>query len=355
MRFPILVLFFLILLPLSCTKTKAKKSVETDITANDEYLHIGGLRYNHKLSELDGITGFWIKLHPLDKEYSNSLDGIELLENITELTIMGVGEMDSLQYISDIDFSPLKSLKKLKELRIAYLILNEMPDLSGIPSLESVYIQRCKILSLNGIEKANQIKQLKFLFFKGFLGDFSVLSALTKLEDLTFYYEFGGEEMEDYIFHVSDLSGITGLKYLYLGHFSNVDLDGIKNLSRLEYLGLSYDVKIVNIQELTWLRNLKKLNSLNIPTTDTSLSFLASLTNITELSLYGNNNIIDIELLKNMINLEYLSLYNFKILNFQILDSLTKMENVYVFGSIFIPENNNKLKNVMVTYEQEPR
>jgi hypothetical protein len=362
-----ILLIFLLFTLISCTGKKAQNNSEvvTDIDTNHSYsgnnvnndiFYIGGLPVSY--SEIDGITDFRLDIYPMNEKSDNSLEGIELLVNITNLTIRGqgstdFGEEDSWHDINGIDFSPLKSLKKLKEIKIAYLILNEIPDLSGIPSLESVNILRCKILSLNGIEKANQIKKLKFTFFKGFSDDFSVLSALTKLEELTFYYEYGGEEMENYTFHVSDLSGITGLKHLFLGHFSNVDFNGTKNLSRLEYLGLSRDVNIINIQELAWLTNLQTISKLTIPAHVTSLSFLTPLTNLTDLFLYGNENTIDIELIKNMKKLNQLMLANFTIINFQILDTLPELDNVMTYSSKFIPENNNKLKHAMVSYEME--
>jgi hypothetical protein len=349
-------LVFLMFVLTSCA---VKKVQNISHAAVDEYLYIGGLRYELKLPELDRITDFSLKLHPTDEKASNSLEGIELLKNLEKLNIKGVNYWVDKENswmgtdISGIDFSPLKSLKKLKKLEFFDAVLNEIPDLSEIPSLEFIDFYRCEIISLNGIEKVNQIKRLEFDFENDYLGDFTVFSKLTKLEKLSIFHCYSGsKEMKKYTFQLTDLSGMKGLKSLSLGYFGTIDLSGIQNLSNLEYLSLA-KANVTNIQEISLLRNLQTLDDLNIPVSVTSLNFLAPLTKLIKLGLYGNGNTIDIDPLKNIINLEQLMLFNFTILNFHVLDTLTKLSFVITPDSKFLPEDNNKLKHAEVFYSNE--
>jgi internalin A len=356
----IITLVFLLFTLISCTRNKPQNIVQTDNnTDTDEYLHIGGLFYNYKLSELSKINHIRLILHPHSDEASNSFEGIELLENLEKLSITGINYPISEDSswtgadISGIDFSPLKSLKKLKQINFFYTTLNEIPDLSGIISLKEFQVYCCTIISLKGIEKAKQIKQLDINFANDYFSDFTIISYLKELEKLDISTSYQGrKEWEKYTFHLADLSGLTGLKSLCIGHYSSIDLAGIHNLSNLEYLSIS-ESNMINIQEIAYLRNLQRIHSLSVPVT--SLVFLASLTKMIDLRLDGNGNTIDIEPLINMVNLEELGLINFTITNFQVLDDLPKLELVITHGSNFFPEDNNKLKHARVSYEQEPR
>jgi hypothetical protein len=350
---------------MAVTVVGTENNADPENASTDEYLYIGGFRYNYKLSELDRITNFQLLLHPWDKKSSNSLEGIELLTNLTRLRIKQPtieGEDDSFwPDISGIDFSPLKSLNKLTELRISYAQLNEIPDFSGLPSLKEIVFYECRITSLNRIEKSDQIRILGINFANDYQGGFTLLLGLTGLEHLTVMYSS--------LLSMSDLAGMAGLKSLNLQLFNTIDLVGIRNLRSLEHLTLPKDANILNIQELAHLRNLQSIEGLNIPASVTSLDFLAPLSNLYVLRLYGtdsdhysmygygtgNGNTIDIEPLKSLVNLEILTLNGFTIRNFQVLDALPKLEVVYTYGSTFSPAENNKLKNVGVGYFPDPK
>jgi hypothetical protein len=110
---------------------------------------IGGHETDIRISEINELTYWAISIRPHDYSYSISLECIEQLRFIENLTISGTD-------FSEIDFSPLRRLPYLKHLKISdpigqpYLIrmgmedpdianrLSHIPDLSGLDNLKSL-------------------------------------------------------------------------------------------------------------------------------------------------------------------------------------------------------------------------
>jgi hypothetical protein len=249
----------------------------------------------------------------------------------------------------------LNTLPKLEEIRFSTMLLAEMPDLSGIYSLKEIRGMYCKILSLNGIEKAKQLKKLEMHFWN-FAPDLKPLAGLTNLEDLVVSLNFlTPEDWEKTAIHIDDLSNLTEIRRLAIGHYGNINLSGIQHLSKLKSLSLSEKANTTNAQYLGGLKDLLILRDVNISPSVTSLNFLSSLINLSELSIYGSGNTIDITPLRNLLNLEWLALMNFTVVNFHILNNLSKLQGVTVFDSNFYPETNNRLERAWVMYKPEGR
>jgi Leucine-rich repeat (LRR) protein len=337
----------LLLLPCIAISCISKKSLNN---IDDEYLHIDGRRYDYLLSKLDKIEEFTLFLQLHDNGDANNLEGIELLTNLKKLTII---EEKSWFDLSSVDYSPLNKLKNLKKLDFYYVTLNEFPDFSGIPSLEWIWIYRCNLLTMNGFEKAKQIRQLDIVFENYYFGDFKPVSELANLEILSISgSNYINDEWENTAIRIADLSGLSKLKILGLGNVKNIDLEGIQNMPNLEILYLDNDANIMNVHTLAELKHLRELHGLVISSAVPSLNFLGSMTSLSDLDIYGRGrgNTIDITPLKNLSDLEYLGLFHFTITNFHILDNLPKLRMVYTYGSDFYPENNNRLKNAGVYY-----
>ena len=339
------------------------ETVVTNTALEDQYLIIGGRRYDYKLSELHKVSEFTLWLQPygaptpigMDKG-SYSLEGIELLKNVNKLTIRGVNrynmrEENKWPDISGIDFSHLSALKGLWMLRFYFVAFDAIPDFSGIHSLDEIWFDDCIIISMDELEKNRQIRHLSISLLNNYLGDFKPISGLINLDFLRISGSvYINEERKNTVIRVADLSGLTKLRHLRMGNFNSVDFGGIKNLPSLEILEINEIKDIINIQDIAGLKNLKELTNLSISSNVLSLDFLGSMTSLSELDIYGSGKTIDITPLKNLSNLENLGLYNFTITNFHVLDEFPKLEKVFTIGSKFYPENNNRLKNAGVYY-----
>jgi hypothetical protein len=328
----------------------------------DEYLYIGGKRTNYKLSELDSYTSIYLDLNTING--SKSFEGIELLKNLHSLTINGMyighplaGRTD----LSRIDFLPLNSMENLEGIYISYAIFSAIPDLGQIPSLEHLSFWNCEIKSMNGIENTKQIHKFSINFLYSIPENLSMIFELTNLDELNIEAGFLlGNDREKILFRMSDMSKMTELRrleisynyYLDTPHYQNIDLDGIQNLSQLESLSL-INIMAPDFQFISGLNNLDNFSFSGIHHSVVSFDFLNSLINLSSLYMYGNENIIDITLLINMRKLEEISLLNFTIVNFHILDNLPELKNASVQASKFSPENNNKLKYAEVVYEYD--
>jgi len=273
---------------------------------------------------------------------SQSLAGIERLKSITSLTIQGVGSWPT---VSEIDFSPLNVLVNLRRLRFYALTFDTIPDLSGMPLLEEVEFG-CRITSVEGLEKARQLRRLNISLHNNYFEGFRPLSEMPNLDSLVISgFNSSGEEWESAAIRVADLSGLTGLRFLQIENFSLIDLGGVRNLTSLEILELDEKRNMANVQEVAGMESLRELICLVISPDITSLDFLRSLTSLSSLTLCGSGNTIDISPLRSLPQLEQLYLISFTIRNFQVLDDVPNLNFVYTNNSSFSPQGNNTLKN----------
>jgi len=145
----------------------------------------------------------------------------------------------------------------------------------------------------------------------------SPLKGLTDLEFLTLSYN----KIDD----ISDLKGLTSLNSLHFrdNQISDSDISILSELKNLSVLSLDMN----NISDISVLSGLTKLTNLYLESNQISdISALSGLTNITVLSL-GNNKINDISPLKNLTKLNQLWLFNTQIKQEQIAELQSALPN----------------------------
>ncbi|MDD3818297.1 MAG: CotH kinase family protein [Actinomycetota bacterium] len=256
------------------------------------------------------------------------LDGIEYLHNLTFLNL----EDNNIE-----DVSPLKNLKKLVDLNlsnngIADLEKINFNSISGLPLIVLNLNHNIakgdgdNYIRLSDISLIGQFKQLEELYLReNSIEDISPLSNLNNLEIL--------DLRENAISNISPLKNLISLKELNLRENNVVDISALAELKELEYLNIHSNREIesiapiadltnlktlimrnVNIRnEVELLKNLKNLERLNIRNCDIpDISFIAGLTKLKELDLRYNNDVVDISALSNLKELEYLDLYSNK-------------------------------------------
>ncbi|WP_051210187.1 leucine-rich repeat protein, partial [Gemella cuniculi] len=175
--------------------------------------------------------------------------------------------------------------------------------------------------------------------------DLSALKYATNLTSL----EINGEYNE--INDISALRNLTKLENLSLENTKIKDISAISNLINLRDLNISgpfvdpeYSDVMVNpadyiIKNIEALKNLKNLETLSLANRGVSdISTLANLTNLNDVVL-SNNNISDISVLKNLKNISSLDLTSNKnIENTDSLKELTSLTNLWL--------TENKITNI---------
>jgi beta-lactamase regulating signal transducer with metallopeptidase domain/peroxiredoxin/Leucine-rich repeat (LRR) protein len=210
------------------------------------------------------------------------LSKLDLLE---ELHIGGEG-------ITDAGMSHIGRLVKLKRLSILGLLTDEglakLTTLKSLNQLEIDTIEGDSMMTISGISRLNGLRELTYLQVDGAIQDNSGLdiSGLTKLEELIIR---GSVRLSDQdlacfanLTHLKKLRGIDGI--------SDVSAAYLKNLTSMERLnigGPNWTDK-----GLTYLSNMKKLDSLNITGdfTDKGLRYLEGLKSLGSLRIHSANN-----------------------------------------------------------------
>ena len=169
-----------------------------------------------------------------------------------------------------IDLTPLKSLKKLKNIQMSMVPVKDIKPLSGLVQLKELHI--------NNIE----------------LTDIQPVRGLTNLESLILY----GTKIKN----IDVIKGLTKLKNLSLNGMGISDIKAVENLTNLRSLAFGY----TEVSDLEPLRKLKKLESLSIMST--KVLDLKPIEGLTELQqLWINSTLIsDIEPIKSLTKLQTL-------------------------------------------------
>jgi internalin A len=126
------------------------------------------------------------------------------------------------------------------------------------------------------------------------------LAQLTNLLHLSF--------VEDLVsFGIEPISVLTNLTYLRLAIIELEDLYGLRNLQNLEFLDLSYNTDLIEIEDVAFLEKLDYL-ILDNCTQLTDITPLSELTQIRKLSLKDCTSLTDLSPLAGLYQLEYLNL-----------------------------------------------
>jgi len=323
----IFILLFLFM-PLSCTRTKTKESVETNISEqSNSKSPLSDLDFDivEEYKWYDSVNPETSLSITIEKDLNPDFIGIERYRNLEKLWII-------LPETSDVDFSPLRSLPKLKNIEIGGWTITKLPDLSGIPSLTILFIDCTSLTNLNGLEKIPQLEFLSVTETFKQLTDTSALRYLKKLKKLMFW---GGY----YIINLNDFKNLPELEDIYIANCGKTDLTGVGQLNRLNKLELMTRVSeetgkrgvIKNIEEIGRIKGLKKLLLDDLLT---SVEFLSNNTELEYLELISGKDRddytrtllpLDIAPLGNLKKLKHLTIRGFELNNKQIIDKLPEL------------------------------
>jgi hypothetical protein len=318
-------------------------------------------------------------LNPDDNSSQNRLDAVGQFYRLNKLTISGI-------HLDEFNYSSLLNLKNLRYIRLksSYSynidnngqILTKLPDFPYLYSIEHIEINDHEFENLDGIEKFPNLKTVILecpsyhQIIKHTPRPIKSLKALANLKHLQSLTIMGNEK--DRIL-ISDLIGLDTLKEIKIPWYCDfVDFSGIGYLDNLEYIDIHEDINTFNIEEIGKLANIK---SLKIPIQGhvKSFDFLKNFMSLEYLYLtnkscldalipnavISNNNftprLLDIGIIKNMVNLRHLYLKYFSIKNFNLLNNFQSLESVGIEFCSFVPPENNLLNNpnIMLYYGYE--
>jgi hypothetical protein len=352
---------FLILIGCTNKSSAAKQPNETDmqtffndneeintdtqtISDNDaeeklEPLIIGGKQYRGRLGErvqfgtsryipgdpvvctIENIDKFIIVtlwVDPEDPERRSSLQNLELLHNIKELSIGG-------KNLDKVDFSPISLLTKLKKLEIEGNI-TRMPDMTNLNQLREVEVKEAALKSFEGINGIS-IEKL-FIESPG-----SNSNTMQKISDM------------------KNLNNLKNFSFMY----GKIDLKGIDRFSSLEILDLLF-CEPNNINSINSLNNLIYL-SFNLISENPSIEFVKNMPNLYSVCFYGNlhlynyryhlddynpTQVLDVTPLAVLYKLQNIVCKNLIIKNISTLDMLDLYNNNFVGSRLYDETEKSK-------------
>jgi internalin A len=338
MRCLCIIHFLLISLLLSCTSKNDQGSqlpqaipeisnfVSTSVYTPpvDDTIIIGGFRTSYKLSRPSRTY-----LITIGEDRCADFSGIEQLVHMEILNLY-------LWETNDIDFTPLKSLPKLRFIDIRGSALTEIPDLSNISSLSFLELDYNSLTNLNGLEKIPQLELLHILDARVPITNTSALHYLINLQEL---YIINSSFSIDFI----NLANSPHLTEMLFSNCGELDLYGIGQLKQLKKLRLEIGVSketgkqsaFKNIQEIGKMSGLKELY---LDELITSVEFLANNVNLERLELiagkarpgaiyYSESSLplLDVAPLAHLNKLKYLAVRGFELINAHVLDTLPEL------------------------------
>jgi hypothetical protein len=225
-----------------------------------------------------------------DLSLLESLDGLNILDAVFEdfctlkiptglkgLTLSG-------ENLHKIDLSIIETLHELTGLRIEGDI-TRLPDLTKLEKLRDITIENAYLESLEGIGAPN-IRWIE-INNGAELNSLAPLNNLPHLEFLTIISR-GSTTLR-----IADISNLPNLKNLrLLMPFTRIDLQGIENMPMLGELWIT-ESESFNIEGIGKLGNLWRL-FLKLVSPQPSVEFLRGMPNLSELSLFGDIEFLDI-------------------------------------------------------------
>ena len=191
------------------------------------------------LSILEGLT----QLTSLILGNNNSISDISALRGLTQLTSLILGNNNSIS-----DISALRGLTQLTELHFWGSPLSDLSTLEGLTQLTELHLYRNSLSDISALEGLTQLTSLNL--DSNSISDISALGGLIELTTL----ELGANSVSD----ISALGSLTQLTTLSLGLNSVSDISALGGLTELTHLSLWYnsvsDISALGgLTELTWL------------------------------------------------------------------------------------------------------
>nr|WP_311772615.1 leucine-rich repeat domain-containing protein [Listeria innocua] len=328
--------------------TLQKPNVSTTVTQDElnavemldelyitEYIaSIEGVQYlnNLKLLKIVGYGNSISDLHPLSglmkleliQFNSNQISNLSPLSNLTNLSVLILSD----NKISDL--SPLSGLTNLKKLQLSENQLSDLTPLSGLTNLTFLDMNKNKISDISPLANLTNLTNLNMS--NNQITNLSALSGLINLVNLYL--------SENQISDISPLANLTNLTNLSMSNNQITNLSALSGLINLVNLYL-FNNQINNIDSLSRLTNLNRLSMIDNQIND--ISSLAGLSNLTELDIRGNQ-IKDVSPLSSLTNLESLLLNSNQISD---ISSLKNLKNLYSFMA-----TNQTIVNKPVNYQK---
>ena len=273
-----------------------------------DYLNLS----NTKVKDVSSLKD--LEIFTLDISNNENIKGYEQIKALRELNlancnIKDISKINSLKELEGLDLSENPEIKNLDELKNNFTVinlsdcnLNNLDDVIHMNKLASIDLSNNNLNNINGIEKLNN---LNYINLSG-----NVIKDYSKIAKITGENEFEDEEMfiEDFktlvvedaeIKDISIFNSLTNINCLYLANNDITDLSGFYNNSIYE-LDLSGNQNLSNIQ---YLKNLENLFALYLEDCNIEdLSEIALLENVGILDLARNNitNVNELNKLKLM-------------------------------------------------------
>ncbi len=234
------------------------------------------------------------------------------------LTVMLLAAVMTVSAVPAIGVSAEAETLETTEIEVDYLASGKTVTIAG-EKFETTITDLSlsdKKLTETDLKNIGKLKKLKTLWLTSCeLKSLSFLKNLTKLENLGLFWNSG-------ITSFSPLKDLKNLKTLNLSQTGIKSLSSLKNLTNLKKLSIADSLTENNISSIAPLKNLTKLDELYLDTPSiTDASSLKYLTNLKSLTLFGNN-LSKLPSLKKLTKLEELHLYNFSLADISPLSNL---------------------------------
>lgn len=256
---------------------------------------------------IDKLTAFPNLLY-LDLNYE-SLEDITVLSQFPDLRGLVLTDCDDIN-----DYSPLMNLTNLETLGIQSTQLKSIDFITQMPSLTSLSIEDTQVSNLSALDSCPGITYLS-LIDNYEIQDYSAVSRLTQLTDLTLEMNYGGT-----LPSLAELNQLQWLTIKYAG-----DLSPLKDATSVTSLSLD-TCSGWELDSVTAMQGLNTLIIKDFSSYVDSLTPLTQLPNLTALSLEGTPIFGNIEEIFGIPTLQYLYLDDCQVgLNF---DSLPTNETL---------------------------
>lgn len=163
------------------------------------------------------------------------------------------------------DFTPLKELTGLKELRLSKSNFSDVTLLSGLKNLKVLEISETPVRSLAGLENLTSLEILKCT--KNEIKDITPLKGMVNLIEL----DLSENDIED----ITPLQAMVNMEELFIGSNKIMVIDALKNMNKLEKLDFSKNKEIKDIEVLRNKYAMVRLDIFN-----TSIPSLEPITNL---------------------------------------------------------------------------
>ena len=265
---------------------------------------------------------------------SITIQGQEYSTDLTELNLASL-------YLTDADVEQLKYMVNLRELDLP--ASSEITDLAPLSNLTQL-----KVLRMNDGNYTNAVTDLTPLAsltnlvnlqLSCMAEDLSPLAGLTNLKALSLYLPITVDD-------ISFLTNLTNLQSLHIqdnssgnAHIRLDDLTPLSGLTQLQELGLSVN----GISDFDWAQNLTELRELSCWGNEATYTDLDGLKNLTKLqslalpypNIVGNEELdpepYDIQGLAGLTELTYLQMYA-GVKDLSPLANLTKLQTLYIYN-----------------------